>query len=211
MKPQVFSLFIFLLTCTLACVPEEEELFYESCEGFDFSMPARDWMLLTPGPDYTFQSGEKTRKVISQYTISEPFTVESDPVLVQQGESKCYGLYQSYYRTEDHWVTFSNNVGYGKTSGLGFMDIYFQQMGFGLDIVNDTLVGKRINPTVDDSEEYLYENFQSLVIDGKQYNNVFKISQSNPENQPQEIYLVKRLGLVAFTMKDSLWIVGWTP
>jgi hypothetical protein len=62
---------------------------------------------------------------------------------------------------------------------------------------------------VDDSEEYLYENFPSLVIDGKQYNNVFKISQFNPKNQPQEIYLVKRLGLVAFTMKDSLWIVGW--
>lgn len=209
MKPHVFSLTIFLLTCSLACVPEEEELFYESCEGFDFSIPARDWMLLLPGPIYNIRSGEKTRKVISEYTITEPFTLESDPVLVQEGGSQCYGLYQSYYRTEDGWATFSNKVGYGKTSGLGFMDIYFQQMGFRLDIVNDTLVGKRINPTVDDSEEYLYENFPSLVIDGKQYNNVFKISQFNPKNQPQEIYLVKRLGLVAFTMKDSLWIVGW--
>lgn len=209
MKPQLFSLAIFLLTCTMACVPEEEELFYESCEGFDFSIPARDWILLAPGPNYTIRSGEKTRKVISQYTITEPFSVESDPVLVQQGESECYGLYQSNYRTEDGRVSFSNTVGYGKTSGLRFMDVYFQQMGFRMDIVNDTLVGKRINPTVDDSEEYLYENFPSLVIDGKQYNKVFKISQFNPKNQPQEIYLVKRLGLVAFTMKDSLWIVGW--
>jgi hypothetical protein len=89
------------------------------------------------------------------------------------------------------------------------MEVYFQQMGFSMDIVNDTLVGKRINSTAADSEEYLYENFPSLVIEGKQYNNVFKISQSNPANQPQEIYLVKRLGLVAFNMKDSLWIVGW--
>ena len=209
MKNLIFSLAIFLLTCNLACVPEEEELFYESCEGFDFSIPARDWMLLTPGPNYFFRSGEKTRKVISQYTITEPFTVESDPILVKQGESKCYGLYQSYYRTEDGMVTFSNKVGYGKTTRSGFMEVYFQQMGFRMDIVNDTLVGKRINPTVDDSEEYLYENLPSLVIDGKRYNNVFKISQFNPKNQPQEIYLVKRLGLVAFTMKDSLWIVGW--
>ncbi|SDA43735.1 hypothetical protein SAMN03080617_00450 [Algoriphagus alkaliphilus] len=211
MKYLIFPLTIFLLTCSLACVPEEEELFYESCEGFDFTIPARDWMLLVPGVNYTIQSGEKTRKVISDYTITEPFTIESNPVLVQQGERQCYGLYQSYYRTEDGWATFSNKVGYGKTSGLGFMDIYFQQMGFRLDIVNETLVGKRINPTVDDSEEYLYENFPSLVIDGKQFNNVFKISQFNPKNQPQEIYLVKRLGLVAFTMRDSLWIVGWTP
>ena len=211
MKYLIFLLAIFLLTCSLACVPEEEELFYESCEGFDFSIPSRDWMLLTPGPNYFFQSGEKTRKVISDYTITEPFAIESDPILVQQGGSECYGLYQSYYRTEDGWASFSNKVGYGKASRSGFMEVYFQQMGFSMDIVNDTLVGKRINSTAADSEEYLYENFPSLVIEGKQYNNVFKISQSNPANQPQEIYLVKRLGLVAFTMKDSLWIVGWTP
>ncbi|GAA0880097.1 hypothetical protein GCM10009119_30670 [Algoriphagus jejuensis] len=209
MKPQVFSLAIFLLTSTLACVPEEEEFFYESCEGFDFSIPARDWMLLAPGPNYTIRSGEKIKKVISDYTISEPFTVESDPNTVMEGKSNCYGLYQSNYRTEDGMVTFSNKVGYGKTSGLGYMDVYFQQMGFRMDIVNDTLVGKRINPTVDDSGDYLYENFPSLVIEGKQYQNVFKISQFNPNTQPQEIYLVKRSGLVAFTMKDSLWIVGW--
>lgn len=201
-------LFLILsITISMACVPEEEELFYESCEGFDFTIPARDWMLLTPGPEYSLRSGEKTRKIISQYTITEPFTVESDPVLVQQGESKCYGLYQSNYRTEDGWVSFSNKVGYGKTSGLGFMDVYFLQMGFRLDIVNDTLVGKRINATVNDMQEYHYQNFQSLAIGGKQYNNVFKISQSNPGGRPQEIYLVKRFGLVAFTLRDSLWVV----
>jgi len=200
-------LLILSLTISMACVPEEEERFYESCEGFDFTIPARDWMLLTPGPEYSLRSGEKTRKIISQYTITEPFTVESDPVLVQQGESKCYGLYQSNYRTEDGWVSFSNKVGYGKTSGLGFMDVYFLQMGFRLDIVNDTLVGKRINATVNDMQEYHYQNFQSLAIGGKQYNNVFKISQSNPGGRPQEIYLVKRFGLVAFTLRDSLWVV----
>ncbi|MFN3758120.1 MAG: hypothetical protein ACK4SF_02805 [Algoriphagus aquaeductus] len=207
MRTRSLPLILSLLLGVMGCVPEEEELFYESCEGFDFTIQARDWMLLTPGPDYTIRSGEKTRKIISQFTITEPFTVESDRDLVMQGQSKCYGLYQSNYRTEDGLVTFSNKVGYGKTSGLGFMEVYFLQMGFRLDIVNDTLVGKRINQTVDDTQDYLYQNFPSLQIGGKQYNNVFKISQSNPAARPQEIYLVKRLGLVAFTLKDSLWVV----
>ena len=207
MKTLSFLFFLSFLIGSAGCVPEEEELFYESCEGFDFTIPARDWMLLTPGPDYTFRNGDKVRKIISTYTITEPFTIASDPELVKLGQSKCYGLYQSNYRTEDGSVSFSNKVGYGKTSGLGFMDVYFLQMGFRLDIVNDTLVGKRINSTVDDTQEYLYQNFKSLQIGGKQYNNVFKISQSSSAARPQEIYLVKRLGLVAYTMRDSLWVV----
>ncbi len=207
MKTLSFLFLLSFLIGSAGCVPEEEELFYESCEGFDFTIPARDWMLLTPGPNYTFRNGDKVRKIISTYTISEPFTIASEPELVKLGQSKCYGLYQSNYRTEDGSVSFSNKVGYGKTSGLGFMDVYFLQMGFRLDIVNDTLVGKRINSTVDDTQDYLYQNFKSLLISGKQYNNVFKISQSSPGARPQEIYLVRRLGLVAYTMRDSLWVV----
>ncbi|GMQ27561.1 hypothetical protein [Algoriphagus confluentis] len=191
----------------ISCQPEEEELFYESCEGFDFSIPARDWMLLTPGPEYSVRSGQKTRKIESNYTITEPYTVESDPEQVQLGQSRCGGVYLATHRAEDHAFSFSNKVGYGKTSGLGLMEVYFLQMGFRMEIVNDTLVGKRINPTVEDSEDYLYENFPTLRIGEKQYNNVFKISQFNPSAQPQEIYLAKRLGLVAFTMRDSLWII----
>lgn len=189
------------------CVPEEEEMIVESCEGFDFTIPARDWMLLLPGPDYVFRSGEKTRKVISEYRISEPFLVSTDPDRIRAGESRCHGLYSSNHWTEDHTVYIFNEVGYGKSSGLGHMNVGFQQMMFSLEIVNDTLVGKRINYTVDDPEDYLFKNYSSLVLNGKNYDKVFKISQSNPNTQPQEIYLASRLGLVAFVMKDSLWIV----
>jgi hypothetical protein len=79
-------------------------------------------------------------------------------------------------------------------------------MGFEMRVENDTLTGSRIQSSKDDFEEYQYKNFSSVSLDGKQYNQVLRVSQSNPNVQPQEIYLAKSLGLVAFVKNDSLWV-----
>ena len=79
-------------------------------------------------------------------------------------------------------------------------------MSFDLRVLNDTLTGSRTRHSKDDFEEYQSKNFSSLILDGKQYNQVLRVSQSNSSVQPQEIYRAKSLGLVAFVKNDSLWV-----
>lgn len=192
---------------TLGCIRNEEEWVVQSCEGFDFTIPERDWILLLPGINYSFSSGDKTLKFNSKYNISEPYTYGYDLNSVTESQgNKCNGLYESTHVAGDASFGISNTIGYNKSTGVGYMNVGLQRMSMEIKILNDTLSGRRTNYTPEDPDDYLFENISSLTLRDKQYSNVFKISHFNPNTQPQEIYLAKREGLVAYVKNDSLWV-----
>lgn len=197
---------IFILS-SVGCIRTEEELVIQSCVGFDFGIPERDWILLLPGIDYSFSSGEKTLKFTGKYIISEPYTYGYDRNSVTESQvNNCNGYYQSTHISEDRSLIIYNAIGYNKSMGIGYMNVGFRRMGMELEILNDTLTGRRTNPTQEDPYDYLFERISFLTLGEKQFNQVVRISQSNPNPQTDEIYLAKREGLVAFVTNDSLWV-----
>lgn len=178
-----------------------------SCGGFDFTVPERDWISFPPGIDYSFNSGEKTIEIISKYTISEPFELPYNPNELSEGEvPNCLATFKSLHTWENSPLLISDDIAYLHPEENLFMKMGFGGMYMDLKILNDTLSGVRISATSIDPDEFQFQNFSSLSLDGKQFLNVFKISHSNPNKRPQEIYHAKRLGLVAFVDKDSLWV-----
>jgi len=191
---------------TIGCVEPEEVLLVRSCGGFDFTVPERDWIAFPPGIEYSFSSAEKKIEIISKYTISEPFDLRYDPNELSVGEEpNCLATFKSGHSWENSPLLISDDIAYLHPKGNLFMKLKFGGMYVDLKILNDTLTGVRITNTTE-ADEFEFQNFSSLSLDGKQFFNVFKISHSNPNIRPKEIYLAKRLGLVAFVDKDSLWV-----
>lgn len=190
----------------IGCVEPEEVILVRSCGGFDFTVPERDWISFPPGIDYSFSSGEKTIEIVSEYTISEPYDLPYNPNELSEGEvPNCLATFKSRHTWENSPISVSDDIAYLHPKGNLFMKLSFGGMYMDLKILNDTLTGVRITNTTE-ADEFQFQNFSSLSLDDKQFFNVFKISHSNPNIRPREIYLAKRLGLAAFVDKDTLWV-----
>lgn len=201
---RIVTLIIILIT--IGCVEPEEVLLVRSCGGFDFTVPERDWIAFPPGIEYSFSSGEKKIEIISEYKISEPFDLPYNPNELSEGEvPNCLATFKSRHTWEKSPISISDDIAYLHPDGILFMKMGFGGMYMDLKILNDTLTGVQITNTTE-VNEFQFQNFSSLSLDGKQFFNLFKISHSNPNIRPKEIYLAKRLGLVAFVDKDSLWV-----
>lgn len=207
MKSLTLGLTCIFFISTIGCVEPEEVILVRSCGGFDFTVPERDWISFPPSIDYSFSSGEKTIEIVSEYTISEPFDLRYDPNELSEDEvPNCLATFKSLHFWENSPLLISDDIAYLHPEGNLFMKLKFGGMYMDLKIINDTLTGVRITATSEDPDKFQFQNLSSLSLDGKQFFNVFKISHSNPTIRPQEIYLAKRLGLVAFVDKDSLWV-----
>ncbi|MDI1322111.1 MAG: hypothetical protein PSV36_05145 [Algoriphagus sp.] len=195
----------------VGCIPAEDKLVVRSCEAFDFGIQETNWILFPQGRDYSFRSGDQTFELISEYQITEPYILEYERPAIfaffPDGIARnCYSSFGSTHYTKDQSLKIYNSIGYSNPEEKITINIFLDRMSFELLMVNDTLTGSRTRHSKDDFEEYQYKNFSSLSLDGKQYNQVLRVSQSNPNVQPQEIYLAKSLGLVAFVKNDSLWV-----
>jgi hypothetical protein len=210
MKSQLYSLAIFLLGLS-GCYYEKDKLVVKNCEAFDFSIPETNWILLPQGRDYSFRNGDQTLELIAEYQITEPYILEYERPKIfsffPDGQVRnCLSSFGSTHFTKDQSLKIFNSIGYNNPEEKIYINVILNQMSFALTVENDTLTGSRTRHSKDDYEEYQYKNFNSLILDGKQYNQVLRVSQSNPNAQPQEIYLAKSLGLVAFVKNDSLWV-----
>lgn len=208
MKSLTFALIcIFLISG--GCVEPEEELVYATCPEFNFANPARDWIMLLPGPDYVLRSGGKTRKINSTYSLSEPYVISAKPNSIEELQDRCGGQYSSRHVAGDGFLYMSNDVHSSSTLPWGNMVVLIQGLGFELSLINDTLTAKRWNTTLEKPDKHFYQNIPNLKIGEKEYAEVFKITQLDSATQPKEIYLAKRQGLVGLTISDSLWVVEW--
>lgn len=209
MKFQLYSLAIFLLGLS-GCYYEKDKLVVKNCEAFDFSIPETNWILFPQGRDYSFRNGDQTLELISEYSITEPYIIEYERPKIfsfPNGQVRnCLSSFGSTHYTKDQSLKIFNSIGYNNPEEKIYINIILNQMSFVLRMGNDTLTGSRTRHSKDDFEEYNYKNFSSLILDEKQYNQVLRVSQSNSNVQPQEIYLAKRLGLVAFVKNDTLWV-----
>jgi hypothetical protein len=182
----------------------------KNCEAFDFSIPETNWILFPKGRDYSFRSGDQTLELIAEYQITEPYILEYERPKIfsfPDGQVRnCLSSFRSTHYTKDQSIRIFNSIGYSNPEEKISVNIILNQMGFEMRVENDTLTGSRIQSSKDDFEEYQFKTFSSLILDGKQNNQVLRVSQSNPTVQPQEIYLAKSLGLVAFVKNDSLWV-----
>lgn len=77
-------------------------------------------------------------------------------------------------------------------------------MGFTMQILNDTLVVSGISSYSNDSQPYGYHNLERVSLSGNIFDNALRITNPDPESQPQEIYLARTLDLVAFLKNDTL-------
>lgn len=193
------------------CISDEDKLVVKSCEAFDFSIQETKWILFPQGRDYSFRSDVQTFELISEYEITEPYILEyKRPAIFAffpDGIARtCYSSFGSTHYTINQSLKIYNSIGYRNPEEKIYINIILDRMSFVLWVENDTLTGSRTRHSKDDFEEYQYKNFSSLSLDGKQYNQVLRVRQSNPNVQPQEIYLAKRLGLVAFVKNDTLWV-----
>ncbi len=209
MKSQLYSLAIFLLGLS-GCYYEKYKLVVKNCEAFDFSIQETKWILFPQGRDYSFRNGDQTFELISEYEITEPYILEYERPKIfsfPDGQVRnCLSSFGSTHYTKDQSLNIYNSIGYSNPEEKIYINIILDRMSFVLWVENDTLIGSRTRHSKDDFEEYQYKNFSSLSLDGKQYNQVLRVSQSNPNVQPQEIYVAKSLGLVAFVKNDSLWV-----
>ena len=207
MKLLAACIFIFGI---VGCIPAEDKLVVRSCEGFDFGIQETNWILFPQGRDYSFKSGDQTLELLSEYSITEPYILEYERPKIfsfPDGQVRnCLSSFMSTHYTKDQSIRIFNSIGYSNPEEKISVNIILNQMSFDLRVLNDTLTGSRTRHSKDDFEEYQSKNFSSLSLDGKQYNQVLRVSQSNPNVQPQEIYLAKSLGLVAFVKNDSLWV-----
>lgn len=211
MRPIIFTLASVLFLGLTGCFSEKDKLVVKNCEAFDFSIPESNWILFPQGKSYSFRSGDKKLKLNSEYNISEPYILEYEKrsflAFFPHGEARdCSANFSSSHTTENRSLVILNTIGYQNSKENPSISVLFDTTAVQIRIVNDTLVGNRTKHTKWDFEDYKYKNFNSLTLGGIAYNNVFKISQVNPNIEPQEIYLAKRLGLIAFVKNDSLWV-----
>ncbi|TNF39912.1 MAG: hypothetical protein EP311_09900 [Cytophagales bacterium] len=211
MRPVIFTPSLLLLLGLSGCFPEKDKLVVKNCEAFDFSIPESNWILFPQGRSYSFRSGDSILRLNSEYNITEEYTLEYERrsffAFYPHGQAQdCSASFSSSQITEDGALVILNSIGYQKNKENPSIHLLFDSTAVQIKIVNDTLVGNRTRSTKWDFEELKYENISSLTLGGITYTDVFKISQVNPEVEPQEIYLAKRLGLIAFVKNDSLWI-----
>lgn len=201
---------IFLLAFS-GCISEKDELVVKNCEAFDFSIQESNWILFPQGRSYSFRSGDQILRLYSEYNISESYTLEYERrsifALFPDGQVRdCFASYTSNHTTEDRTLVIFNTIGYQNSKEQPSISVLFDSTAVQMRIVNDTLVGNRTHHTKWDFQELTYENINALTLGGIVYNDIFKISQANPDVEPQEIFIAKHLGLVAFVKNDSLWV-----
>lgn len=208
-KSTIYSIALCLLLSSCFEDDGETKLVTLNCEAFDFGVRESEWIILPQGTDYAFLGQGKTLNFTSDYSTTEAYTLQYERrirlIPFPDGQVRdCSSSHNSFHESTDKntviWYTIGNN-GERVDMGMGFDD-----MAFSFEIVNDTITGGRTGFSDDDFEPYIFKNFSSLSLSGRNFENVVRITNQNTELQPRQIYLAKNLGLVAFEKNDTLWL-----
>lgn len=219
MKNAVFFLcyvIVFLSSCSF---PDDgPEIVTKKCEAFDFSIPETEWIILAEGTNYTFEGGGKTIELVSDYSTSEAyiFRYERKIRLIPLPPSPnrdCFSNYTSFHNSINRETGIFNKetsiqytIGIENNGERVDMFMGFDDISFKMEIVKDTISIDGGSFLGEDFEPFAFENFSSMSLANRNFQNVVTITNQNIELQPQKIYLAKNIGLFAFEKKDTLWL-----
>ncbi len=191
-------------------IDDGPEIITLECSGFDFEIAQSEWIILPEGREYTFEGQGKTIELNSEYQISEPFTIEFDNpglrALIPIGlpNRECFSSYLSFHESNDGNTSFFNEIRNINNGELVFNSFAIDDLGFDLEIINDAISITRIGASNVASETLAFQTFQSLSLEGRVFENILQIT--NLDLQPDQIYIARNLGLVAFKKNDTLWL-----
>ena len=86
------------------------------------------------------------------------------------------------------------------------MNLRFDELSFTMEIENDTIVVDGNSFSDENFEPLLFQNFSSLSLANRNFQNVVTISNQITGSQPQKIYIAKDFGLFAYQKNDTLWL-----
>lgn len=210
MKKTCTYLLLFCIFLSSCFNDDEPEIITIECDGFDFEIMESEWIIFPEGPEYSFEGQGKTIELISEYQISEPFTIEFESpglrALIPIGlpNRECFSSYLSYHESSDGNTSFFNDIRNINNGELVFSSFAVDDLGFDLEIIDSLISVARVGPSSEELKPSVVQTFDSLAIEGRIFENVLQIT--NPDQQPDQIYIARNLGLVGFKKNDTLWL-----
>lgn len=180
------------------------------CDGFDFEIAESEWIIFPEGPEYSFQAQGNTFELISEYEISEPFTLEFErpgfsffPI---GGNRECFSSFLSFHESNDGNIRFFNEIRNFNNGESVFSSFAVDDLSFFLEITDDSISVSRIGEMNDGFDPTIFATFDSLSLEDRNFENVLRITNPSPELQPEDIFIARNLGLIAFNRNDTLWL-----
>lgn len=178
------------------------------CDAFDFSLEESKWIILPQGKDYTFSGEGKTINFVSNYDVTESYTIENEVKLIPlpPGNDECFSRFNSTHESRDGKTQINFSIRVFNNGDYVAMNLGFDDMYFGMEIENDTIIVDGNSFSGENSEPLLFQNFSSLSLANRNFQNVVTISNQITGSQPQKIYIAKDFGLFAYQKNDTLWL-----
>ncbi|APQ17465.1 hypothetical protein [Maribacter hydrothermalis] len=99
---------------------------------------------------------------------------------------------------------FFNEVRNFNKGELVLNSFAIDDLRFDLEIINDSISVKSFESLNDGLESSIFQLFVTLSLEGKTYQNILQIT--NPVREPNQIFIARNLGLVAYNKNDTLWL-----
>ncbi|WKN43573.1 hypothetical protein [Tunicatimonas pelagia] len=203
------SILVFLGMLLLAACDTTEVV---NCPAFDFSIAETDWLLFPEERNYEFEcQGEVMVFELLMFEASESYTFDYERELSlipfpDYQKTDCNISFTTSHLSREYNINIFNTIAYRSPTERIDMGFGFNTLSLNLDIVGDTLIGNRIRYSSDDFEDYPIEHLPSFVLSDIEYSEVVRITNTLENVLPEQVYIAKNIGLVAFLKGDSTWV-----